>query len=87
MAGSQMSSFVLVNAKKGRSRWGPRLGYVVDLKEQYLIICSEMEEGNDSPLLDKKYNKIVKELKQTILYMNKIGEMSKVQANHLIASL
>jgi hypothetical protein len=58
-----------------------------DLKEQYLIICSEMEEGNDSPLLDKKYNKIVKELKQTILYMNKIGEMSKVQANHLIASL
>ncbi len=58
-----------------------------DLKEQYLIICSEMEEGNDSPLLEKKYNKIVKELKQVILYMNKAGEMSKVQANHLIASL
>lgn len=58
-----------------------------DLKEQYLIISSEIDEGNNNPMLQRKLNKIVKELKQVITHLSKVGEISKRDATNMILSL
>jgi len=58
-----------------------------DLKEEYEILNSQIESGNDSPIVQKELNKTVKELKQIITHLAKIGEISKANATNMILSL
>ncbi len=52
-----------------------------------MIISSEIDQGNDNPKLQKDLNKIIKELKQLITHLSKVGEISKRDATNLILSL
>ena len=58
-----------------------------DLKEEYEILNSQIESGNDSPIVQKELNKNVKELKQIITHLAKVGEISKSNATNMILSL
>ncbi len=58
-----------------------------ELKKQYQLITAEMDAGNDSPILQRQLNKIVKELKQVITHLSKVGEISKRDATNMILSL
>ena len=58
-----------------------------ELKKQYTIITSEIEQGNDSPKLERELNKVIKHLKQVITHLSKVGEISKRDATNMILSL
>ena len=58
-----------------------------ELKKQYTIITAEIDQGNDSPKLKIDLNKIIKELKQVITHLSKLGEISERDATNMILSL
>ena len=76
-----------LNINLGSSKYSDVKKMYKDLKEEYEILNSQIESGNDSPIVQKELNKTVKELKQIITHLAKIGEISKANATNMILSL
>ena len=76
-----------LNIKLGSSKHDDAKNRYHELKKEYMIISSEIDQGNDNPKLQKDLNKIIKELKQLITHLSKVGEISKRDATNLILSL
>ena len=76
-----------LNINLGSSKYSDVKKMYKDLKEEYEILNSQIESGNDSPIVQKELNKNVKELKQIITHLAKIGEISKANATNMILSL
>jgi hypothetical protein len=76
-----------LNINLGSSKYSDVKKIYKDLKEQYEILTSQIESGNDSPIVQKELNKTIKELKQIITHLSKVGELSKANATNMILSL
>jgi hypothetical protein len=76
-----------LNINLGSSKYSDVKKMYKDLKEQYEILTSQIESGNDSYIVQRELNKNVKELKQIITHLAKVGEISKSNATNMILSL
>jgi hypothetical protein len=76
-----------LNLKLEKGKYDDVKNMYQELKKQYQLITAEMDAGNDSPILQRQLNKIVKELKQVITHLSKVGEISKRDATNMILSL